>query len=57
VEADLVRKAFYMSTELKNVSMDTNKQLIFSIGTGDYISGRADKNGGIPETSLGICCS
>jgi hypothetical protein len=43
-----------MSTELTNVSRDTNKQSTFSMETEDYISGRADKNEGIREYSFGI---
>jgi hypothetical protein len=31
---------------------DTNKQPTFSMGTGDYINGRADKNWGIRKTVI-----
>jgi hypothetical protein len=35
-----------VSTETKKISTDMNKQPAFSVETGDYISDRADKNGG-----------
>jgi hypothetical protein len=50
MKTDLVRKAFSLSTESTKVSTDMKKQPTSSTETGDYTSGRADKNEGIHKT-------